>query len=154
MTFSHASAADLYQPLVLAPLSELYGRTWVLHIGNLFTVAFSLGCAFAPNTNTLIAFRFLCEYQCLYKLLVSDLQALISAGISGSAPIACGGGSVGDLFSEKDRASAMAIYSLGPLIGPVVGPVAGGFIAQAGGIRWVFIAIARERALLLYFLSA
>ena len=86
-------------------------------------MAFSLGCAFAPNTNTLIAFRFL-------------------SGISGSAPIACGGGSVGDLFSEKDRASAMAIYSLGPLIGPVVGPVAGGFIAQAGGIRWVFIAIA------------
>lgn len=110
-------------PLILAPLSELYGRTWVLHIGNLFTVAFSLGCAFAPNTSTLIAFRFL-------------------SGISGSAPIACGGGSVGDLFSEKDRASAMAIYSLGPLIGPVIGPVAGGFIAQAGGIRWVFIAIA------------
>ncbi|KAH6917888.1 multidrug resistance protein 4 [Coprinopsis sp. MPI-PUGE-AT-0042] len=110
-------------PLILAPLSELYGRTWVLHIGNLFTVAFSLGCAFAPNTGALIAFRFL-------------------SGISGAAPIACGGGSVGDLFSEKDRASAMAIYSLGPLIGPVIGPVAGGFIAQAAGIKWVFIAIA------------
>ncbi|TFK26555.1 multidrug resistance protein 4 [Coprinopsis marcescibilis] len=110
-------------PLVLAPLSEMYGRTWVLHIGNLFTVAFSLGCAFAPDTGSLIAFRFL-------------------SGISGSAPIACGGGSVGDLFSEKDRASAMALFSLGPLIGPVVGPVAGGFIAQELGIRWVFIIIA------------
>ena len=77
-------------------------------------------------------------------LHTESLQVLALAGISGSAPIACGGGSVGDLFSEKDRASAMAIYSLGPLIGPVIGPVAGGFIAQAGGIRWVFIAIARR----------
>lgn len=40
-----------------------------------------------------------------------------TAGLSGSAPIACGGGSVSDLFSERDRASAMAVYSLGPLIG-------------------------------------
>lgn len=63
-------------------------------------------------------------------------------GFSGSAPIACGGGSIGDLFSERDRASAMAIYSLGPLIGPAVGPVAGGFIAQTIGTKYVFIVIA------------
>jgi hypothetical protein len=42
---------------------------------------------------------------------------MITAGFSGSAPIAIGGGSVGDLFSARDRASAMAIYSLGPLLG-------------------------------------
>ncbi|KAG5650905.1 hypothetical protein H0H81_010579, partial [Sphagnurus paluster] len=109
-------------PLVLAPLSEMYGRTWILHIGNLFSIAFTLGCAFAPNTGALIGFRFL-------------------AGLSGSAPIACGAGSVGDLFSERERASAMAVYSLGPLIGPVIGPIAGGFIAQTIGIKWVFICI-------------
>lgn len=39
--------------LILIPLK-------VLHIGNIFTVAFSLGCAFAPNAPTLVAFRFLC----------------------------------------------------------------------------------------------
>ncbi|RDB30839.1 hypothetical protein Hypma_005829 [Hypsizygus marmoreus] len=110
-------------PLFLAPLSEMYGRTWVLHIGNLFSLAFTLGCAFSPTVGSLIAFRFL-------------------SGFSGSAPIACGGGSVGDLFAERDRASAMALYSLGPLIGPVIGPIAGGFIAQDVGIKWVFIVIA------------
>ncbi|KAF8887590.1 multidrug resistance protein 4 [Infundibulicybe gibba] len=110
-------------PLILAPLSEMYGRTWVLHIGNLFSIAFNLGCAFAPTTGSLIGFRLL-------------------SGLSGSAPIACGGGSIGDLFSERDRASAMAVYSLGPLIGPVVGPIAGGFIAQTVGMKWVFIVIA------------
>ena len=32
----------------------------VLHIGNLTLIAFSLGCAFAPNTGALIGLRFLC----------------------------------------------------------------------------------------------
>ncbi|KAJ4473061.1 multidrug resistance protein 4 [Lentinula aciculospora] len=110
-------------PLILAPLSEMYGRTWVLHFGTFFSLAFNLGCAFAPNAGAFIGFRFL-------------------SGFSGSAPIACGGGSIGDLFSERDRASAMAIYSLGPLIGPAVGPVAGGFIAETIGAKYVFIVIA------------
>ncbi|KAJ3571950.1 hypothetical protein NP233_g3420 [Leucocoprinus birnbaumii] len=110
-------------PLIFAPLSEMYGRTWVLHIANIFTLAFSLGCAFSPTTGALVAFRFL-------------------SGFSGSAPIAIGGGSVSDLFAERDRASAMALFSLGPLIGPVVGPIAGGFIAQEIGVKWVFIVIA------------
>jgi hypothetical protein len=72
------------QPLILAPLSEMYGRTWVLlayivafnniclwlltsvqvlHVGNLVTLALSLGSAFAPNTGTLIGLRFLCEHS-------------------------------------------------------------------------------------------
>ncbi|KAJ8503481.1 hypothetical protein ONZ45_g10830 [Pleurotus djamor] len=115
-------------PLILAPLSEIYGRTWVLHIANLLTIGFSLGCAFAPNTGTLIVFRLL-------------------SGFSGSAPIAIGGGSIGDLFSERDRASAMAVYSLGPLIGPAVGPIAGGFIAQTIGVKYVFFVLAAFSAL-------
>ncbi|ESK90159.1 mfs multidrug [Moniliophthora roreri MCA 2997] len=110
-------------PLFLAPLSEMYGRTWVFHIANVFSIAFSLGCAFSPSAGVLIAFRFL-------------------SGFSGAAPIACGGGTVGDLFSERDRASAMALYTIGPLLGPAVGPIAGGYIAQSAGVKWVFITIA------------
>ncbi|KAJ8081638.1 hypothetical protein PM082_007484 [Marasmius tenuissimus] len=110
-------------PLFLAPISEMYGRTWVFHIANIFSIAFSLGCAFAPSTNALIAFRFL-------------------SGFSGAAPIACGGGTIGDLFSEGERGSAMAIYAMGPLIGPAVGPIAGGYLTEAFGIKWVFVTIA------------
>ncbi|KAJ7217316.1 major facilitator superfamily domain-containing protein [Mycena pura] len=110
-------------PLILAPLSEMYGRRWVMNICNLLTIAFNLGCAFAPTTGVLLAFRFL-------------------VGFSGSAPIACGGGVISDLFSERDRAAAMAIYSLGPLIGPVVGPIAGGFVTEKIGIKYVFIIVA------------
>lgn len=64
------------------------------------------------------------------------------AGLSGGVPLACGGGSIGDLFSADERASAMALYSVGPLIGPAIGPIMGGFIAQTIGVQYVFIVIA------------
>ncbi|KAI1796256.1 MFS general substrate transporter [Ganoderma leucocontextum] len=110
-------------PLFLAPISEIYGRTWVLHISNFLFLGFNFGCAYAPTAADLIGFRIL-------------------AGFAGSAPIACGGGTISDLFSETDRASAMALYSLGPLLGPVIGPIAGGFIAESIGFRYIFVVIA------------
>ncbi|KAK2461306.1 hypothetical protein APHAL10511_006833 [Amanita phalloides] len=110
-------------PLVFAPLSEMYGRRWVLNIANIFTVIFSLGCAFSPTTGSLIAFRFL-------------------SGVSGAAPVAVGGGCIKDLFHERDRAVAMAIYTTGPLLGPTIGPIAGGFIAQSIGVKYIFIILA------------
>ncbi|KAG1874548.1 major facilitator superfamily domain-containing protein [Suillus subalutaceus] len=109
-------------PLFAAPLSEVYGRVWVLHLGNIFFLAFNLGCALSRDTVSFIVFRFL-------------------AGLAGSAPIACGGGVVSDLFAERDRASAMALYSIGPLIGPAIGPVMGGFIAESVGVQYVFYVV-------------
>ncbi|KAK0192500.1 multidrug resistance protein 4 [Armillaria mellea] len=122
LTLSIFLLAFALGPLILGPLSEMYGRTWVVHIGNILSLGFNMGCAYAPNTGALIGFRLL-------------------SGLSGSAPIACGGGTVGDLFSERDRASAMALYSLGPLVGPAIGPVAGGFIAESIGTKYVFVII-------------
>ncbi|KAF9004015.1 major facilitator superfamily domain-containing protein [Cyathus striatus] len=101
-------------PLFIAPLSEMYGRTWVYHIANVIFLAFNLGCAFSPTAGSLIAFRFL-------------------SGFAGAAPIAIGGGSVSDLFSERERAGAMAAFTIGPLIG--------GFIAETIGVKYVFIVI-------------
>ncbi|KAI0758291.1 major facilitator superfamily domain-containing protein [Irpex lacteus] len=122
MTAIYLLLTFAFGPLFLAPLSEIYGRTWILHIGNLLFLVFNLVCAYAPNTGVLLGMRLIC-------------------GFVGSAPIACGGGTISDLFSERDRASAMAIYSLGPLIGPAVGPIAGGFITETVGFKWVFIVI-------------
>ncbi|KAG2056449.1 multidrug resistance protein 4 [Suillus hirtellus] len=114
--------------LFAAPLLEVYGHVWVLHLGNLFFLAFNLGCALSANTMSLLVFRFL-------------------AGLAGSAPIACGSGVISDLFLENERASAMALYSIGPmlgdsLIGPAIGPVIGGFIAESIGVQYVFYVIA------------
>jgi MFS family permease len=40
-------------PLVLAPLSETYGRTIITHVGNFAFVAFSIGAGFAQTVNFL-----------------------------------------------------------------------------------------------------
>ncbi|KAG8790529.1 hypothetical protein FRC12_011672 [Ceratobasidium sp. 428] len=119
LTLSIFLLAYAVGPLFLSPLSEVYGRTWPLHISNMFFLIFNLASAWAPNVTALIVFRFL-------------------AGLGGSAPLAIGAGSIGDLFAERDRAIAMSLFSLGPLLGPVIGPIAGGFITQSIGYQWVF----------------
>ncbi|KAF8868761.1 major facilitator superfamily domain-containing protein [Mucidula mucida] len=80
-------------PLFMAPLSEIYGRTKVIQLSNLFFFAWNLACGFAQNKTQLIIFRFL-------------------AGLGGSPPLAVGMGVLGDI----------ATYSLAPLMGPVIGP--------------------------------
>jgi len=123
MTLSIFLLSFAFGPLFLAPFSEMYGRTWLYHVCNLSSIGFNLGCAYAPTTGALIGFRFL-------------------AGLSGSAALACGGGTISDMYSAHDRASPMSLFTLGPLLGPAIGPVAGGFIVQTVGIKWVFIVIA------------
>lgn len=129
MSLSIILLAWVFSPLIVAPLSEIYGRRWLYHISNLLMLAFTLGCAFAPTMGSFIGFRFL-------------------AGIFGATPLALGAGSVADLFAERDRASAMAMYTLGPLLGPIIGPAAGGFVMQTIGYKYVFIIIAAISGLL------
>ena len=43
-------------------MSELYGRTIVLQLSNLFYLFFNLGCGLAKTKEQLIAFRFLAGY--------------------------------------------------------------------------------------------
>ncbi|OHX00385.1 major facilitator superfamily transporter [Colletotrichum incanum] len=106
-------------PLAWGPLSELYGRVIVLQLTNLFYMFFNLGCGLARTKSQIIAFRFL-------------------AGLGGSAPLAIGGGVLGDLFEAEQRGKAISIYSLMPLLGPAIGPIAGGFVTQSTTWRWIF----------------
>ncbi|OQD98666.1 hypothetical protein PENSOL_c008G07706 [Penicillium solitum] len=50
---------EIISPLFWGPLSELYGRRWVLNIANLLFVVFLAGTALSTNIQMLIAFRFL-----------------------------------------------------------------------------------------------
>ncbi|KAI3556005.1 hypothetical protein CABS03_09624 [Colletotrichum abscissum] len=106
-------------PLIISPLSELYGRVYIYHVCNALFVVFSAACGLATNIDMLIAFRFL-------------------AGFSGVAVITCGAGSIADMMPVEKRGFYISIWSLGPLLGPVVGPVCAGFLVEAKGWRWVF----------------
>jgi multidrug resistance protein len=106
-------------PLLIAPLSEMYGRMPLYMICNITFVVFAVACAVSNSMGMLIAFRLL-------------------QGIVGSAPLCIGGGTIADIIPPQNRGGAMAVWALGPLFGPVVGPVAGGFLVDAEGWRWVY----------------
>lgn len=104
-------------PLIMAPMSELYGRAIVYHLCNLGFLAFTVGTAVAPSLESLIVFRFFC-------------------GVFGSTPITNGGGTVADIVEPRKRGRALSAVIMGPMLGPVVGPIAGGFLADGAGWRW------------------
>jgi multidrug resistance protein len=106
-------------PLLFGPLSELYGRRLVQHIGNFGFLIWTIACGLATNMNMLIGFRLL-------------------QGIFAAVPLTNGGGVIADVVRQEERGFALAMFTLGLLAGPVIGPVAGGFLAAAKGWRWAF----------------
>ncbi|KAK5061211.1 hypothetical protein LTR84_007753 [Exophiala bonariae] len=119
LTLSIFVLAYAVGPLLLGPLSEIYGRVIVIQLANLFFLVFNIGCGFAQTKGQLIAFRFL-------------------SGLGGSAPLSIGGGVLSDVWHAEERGKSISIYSLAPLLGPAVGPIAGGFIAENTTWRWCF----------------
>jgi hypothetical protein len=91
-----------FGPILIAPLSELYGRLVVYHTCNVGYLVFTVACALATDMNMLIGFRFL-------------------AGCFGVAPVTIGGGTVADMMKPEDRGLAMSLWACGALIGPVIG---------------------------------
>ncbi|KAI0177515.1 major facilitator superfamily transporter [Pestalotiopsis sp. NC0098] len=108
-------------PLAWGPLSEIYGRMLVLQTTNVLYLFFNLGCGLSKTKGQLIAFRFL-------------------SGLGGSAPLAIGGGVLGDLFNAEERGKAISLYSLCPLLGPAIGPIIGAYVTQNTTWRWTFYA--------------
>jgi multidrug resistance protein len=106
-------------PLLLAPLSELYGRVIVYNITNLLFLVFTLSCALSPNEGAFLGFRFL-------------------SGFVGVATITIGSGTIADLMPREERGKAVSVWSVGTILGPTLGPVVGGYIAEVAGWRWVF----------------
>jgi multidrug resistance protein len=106
-------------PLFFAPLSELYGRSSVQHVGCIGFLIFTIACAVSKSLNMLIGMRLL-------------------QGTFASVPLTNGGGIIADMVRQEERGFAMAMFTLGTLFGPVIGPVAGGFVSTSLGWRWVF----------------
>ncbi|KAK0622557.1 major facilitator superfamily domain-containing protein [Immersiella caudata] len=119
MTVSIYLLGYVVGPLFLAPLSEIYGRRPVLTGTNMFFLVWQIGCALAPNIESLIVFQFF-------------------SGIGGAGCLTLGAGVIADVFRTDERGFAMGIYTLGPLIGPTAGPLIGGFLSQTIGWRWDF----------------
>ncbi|KAF5364690.1 hypothetical protein D9758_005621 [Tetrapyrgos nigripes] len=129
MSLSIFVLAYAFGPLFWGPLSELYGRLVILQVSNIWFLIFNTLCAFSKTPTQLLVFRFL-------------------AGFGGAAPQSLGGGVIGDLWSPEERAMAMSIYSLAPLVGPATGPLVGGWIALKSKWQWVFWSVSIADAIL------
>ena len=103
--------------VILAPLSEMYGRRPIYVAALGLFILFVLPCALAQNIETILITRF--------------LGAFCAAAMISNAP-----GTVNDIVDEEHRALAFSIWSIGPMNGPVIGPVVGGFVFQYLGWRW------------------
>ncbi|MCJ1401335.1 hypothetical protein MMC11_004547 [Xylographa trunciseda] len=112
-------------PLVLAPLSEYWGRNPIYIWAWLLLVIFQIPLALATNIETIIVCRFI-------------------QGFFGSVPLTNTGGTVSDLWARNECGNAMAIYGLSSTAGPPIALVISGYIVQNKGWRllfWIFMAI-------------
>ncbi|SMY23435.1 unnamed protein product [Zymoseptoria tritici ST99CH_1A5] len=106
--------------LFAGPVSETVGRNPV-YIGTMVPfMIFVMASALAPNIGAQLAFRFL-------------------AGMFGSTPLTCAGGSVSDLWSAIERVFAFPVFANAAFSGPLLGPIIGGFIAESSAVSWRFV---------------
>ena len=112
----------IFGPLFVAPMSEVYGRVIVLQLSNIFFLIWNLVCGFAQNEGQMIAFRFL-------------------SGLGACTPQTVGGGVLSDLWKSEERGTAVALYTLAPILGPSFGPIIGAWIAEKTTWRWCFWAV-------------
>lgn len=108
----------VFGSLVLAPISELYGRRHIYLVTTAVFIVLLIPCA-------------------LSKSLVGVIVARFFASLAGSGVIALSPGTIGDIANDEQRALAYSIWSLGPLTAPAVGPIVGGFLTQYLGWRWI-----------------
>jgi MFS family permease len=109
-------------PLLMAPLSHLYGRRVVNFATGLGFGVFTAACAFTQPVGALICARFF-------------------AGVYGCGALINGPGSIADLWPEEERNRAQMVYSSGSMLGLVIGPLAGGYMVDAMGMPkalWIY----------------
>lgn len=81
-------------PLFLSPLSEVYGRSPLMHAANVLFLVAAILCAVSVNVPFLMFFRF-------------------TLGVS---TISLGGGYVADLMEPGERQRAMNVWTVGPVL--------------------------------------
>ncbi|KAH7082855.1 major facilitator superfamily domain-containing protein [Paraphoma chrysanthemicola] len=128
-----------FGPLMWAPMSELYGRKPPIIIAAFGFAIFSIAVAVGKDLQTILICRFF-------------------AGLFGSSPLAIVAAVFADMFNNKVRGLAVAVFSATVFTGPLLAPFLGGFITTSYlGWRWTeyissFMGFAAF-ALLLFFME-
>jgi DHA2 family multidrug resistance protein len=100
-------------------LANRFGRKNVLIACGIGFVLASALCGAATSLGQMVAFRF------LQGGFGAPLMPIIQAVLL-------------DLYSDKERGKAMAIFGFGVMFGPIIGPTLGGLLTDFYNWRWVF----------------
>ncbi|KAH3666326.1 hypothetical protein OGAPHI_004515 [Ogataea philodendri] len=115
-----------FGPTIAAPLSEIFGRKIIYCATLPISMLFTMGVGLSKHIREVLVLRFF-------------------AGLTASAALAIGGGTITDVWRPHELGLAMTLFCMAPLAGPVIGPIIGGFVAQnkvssrldrVGGLRW------------------
>lgn len=105
--------------ILLAPLSEVYGRKPVLLAGCLSFTIWNTACGGAQTAGQLLVLR-------------------LFSGFGASVGDAVGGGVISDLWPAELRGRAYAIAMIAPTLATAIGPICGAFLTEGANWRWVF----------------
>lgn len=117
----YLSIGIAFTPLLLAPLSEIFGRLPIfLSAAFLFAILY-IPAALTPNITGFLLSR-------LFQGCVASV---------GNSMV---GGTVSDIFASKDRGTPMGLFALFIYTGQALGPVAASYTVSnpSLGWRWVF----------------
>ena len=105
-------------PIFWAPFSELQGRRLPLVISSFGFAIFQIAVATAKDLQTVMICRFW-------------------GGFFGAAPLTIVAAVFSDMFSNRTRGIAVAVFSIAVFSGPLLAPFIGGFITMSHlGWRW------------------
>ncbi|KAG9522882.1 MFS multidrug transporter-like protein, partial [Aureobasidium melanogenum] len=119
MTLSIYVLSFAFGPMVLAPMTEVFGRKPVWLVSGCFYVLWNTVCGFSHSNGLMIASRFF-------------------AGLGASAEFAVTNPVLSDCWLSEQRGHSFSISTFIPLLGPAIGPILGGFISGSVGWRWLF----------------
>lgn len=104
-------------PVIYGPLSELFGRKLVMVPSCLGYVCFSFAVATAKDIQTIMICRFF-------------------AGFIGAAPLVVAPAVTADMFNNRYRGTAIAIFSMLLFGGPMLAPILGAFTVKNSALGW------------------
>ena len=108
--------------IVYGPVSDMVGRKAPLYFGLVLFAVGSIGCALAPDINTLIALRFI-------------------QGLGACAGMVVPRAVVRDLHTGVDAARLMSLLMLVFSVSPILAPLVGSLLIESVGWRSVFWAV-------------
>ena len=117
LTLSLATLSLGVALLVVGPLSDVIGRTRLIHLSMVLSVLCAVGCALAPTWTTLLVLR------CLMGVALAGLPAVATAYLR-------------EELHRSSHARAAGLYIGGTALGGMTGRLVTGYTAELAGWRW------------------